>query len=336
MTGNSLVLLTGPTGCIGGRLRPLLERAGHRVRCLARSPEVLRGQVAPSTEIVRADVLEPASLRAALAQVHTAYYLVHCLGSVGAFEQQDRQGARNFAEAARSAGVARIVYLGGLGELATDLSPHLRSRQEVGRLLASTGIPVIEFRASIVIGSGSASFELIRALMERLPVMTTPRWVATPAQPIDLEDAVAYLLAALDLPPGESRVFEIGGTDRVSYGDIMREYARQRGLRRLLIPLPGFTPSLCGLWLRLVVPKYARVGRRLVESLRSPTVVRDDAALRTIEIEPVGMSQAIARALQSEAREPAHARSSRARSSGAATGPWDGVRIGARTVDSGS
>jgi uncharacterized protein YbjT (DUF2867 family) len=176
----------------------------------------------------------------------------------------------------------------------------LRSRQETGKVLRASGIQVIEFRASIIIGSGSLSFELIRALVERLPVMVCPKWVATPAQPIAIEDVLEYLLAALDLEEEQSRIFEIGGPDRVSYGDIMREYARQRGLRRVMIPVPVLTPHLSSLWLGLVTPVHARVGRKLIEGLRNPTVVEDRSASEVFSIRPRGLREALARALSNE------------------------------------
>ena len=254
---NSLILLTGGTGYIGGRLLPLLEQRGLRLRCLCRQPQRLKWRTQPTTEVLEGDVLAPDSLAAAMQGVHTAYYLVHSLGTRQDFEREDRQGAANFAAAAKQAGVQRVIYLGGLGDPQQGLSAHLRSRQETGEVLRSSGVPVIELRASIIIGSGSLSFELIRALTERLPVMICPRWVATPTQPIAIEDVLEYLLAALDLPKEKSRIFEIGGPGAVSYGDIMREYARQRGLRRLLISVPLLTPYLSSLWLGLVTPVYA-------------------------------------------------------------------------------
>lgn len=334
MEHDSLVCLTGGTGYIGGRLLPLLERRGVWLRCLTRRPESLQGRVSDATQVVWADVLDRSSLVAALQGVRTAYYLVHSMGARGDFEENDRTAASNFAAAARQCLVRRIIYLGGLGDSAGELSAHLRSRQEVGEILRSSGAQVIEFRASIVIGSGSLSFELVRSLVERLPVMICPRWVSTPAQPIAVEDVLEYLLAALDLPEGESRIFEIGGPDRVSYGDIMREYARQRGLRRLLIPVPVLTPRLSSLWLGLVTPVYARIGRKLIEGVRNPTLVHDSAALEAFAIRPRGVRDAIGRALVNEDRELAETRWSDALSSGGDPPKWDTRRFGNRIVDS--
>jgi uncharacterized protein YbjT (DUF2867 family) len=263
-----------------------------------------------------------------------AYYFVHSLGTKQDFERDDRQAAANFTSAARTAGVQRIIYLGGLGNPEHALSPHLRSRQETGQVLRSSGIQVIELRASIIIGSGSLSFEMIRALTERLPVMICPRWVSTPAQPIAIEDVLDYLLAALGLPEGDSRVFEIGGPDQVSYGDIMREYARQRGLRRLMISVPLLTPYLSSLWLGLVTPVYARVGRKLVESMRNPTVVCDPSARDVFPLRPRPLREAIERAMANEDSEMAATRWSDALSSGGPMKNWGGVRFGTRIVDS--
>ena len=306
-----LILVTGATGYVGGHLLKALLAAGHRVRCLARRPEALRAQCGAAAEVVAGDVLDAASVRAAMEGVHTAYYLVHSMGSAGAFEEQDRAAARIFGEAAQEAGVRRIVYLGGLGSSAQKLSAHLRSRQEVGEILRSSGVPVVEFRASIVIGSGSLSFEMIRALVERLPVMIAPRWVSVPAQPIAIADMLRYLLLALELPQGRSRVFEIGGPDQVSYGGLMAEYARQRGLRRLVISVPLLTPRLSSLWLGLVTPLYVRVGRKLIDSIRHATVVEDTSALAEFDIRPIGFRQAIAMALQEDCRGMVDSRSIR-------------------------
>jgi uncharacterized protein YbjT (DUF2867 family) len=290
-----LILITGATGYVGGELLKALLSAGHRVRCLARRPEALRAAV--GADVVRGDVLDPASVRAAMSGVDTAYYLVHSMGSAGSFEEEDRTAARVFGDAAREAGVRRIVYLGGLGSSGQRLSAHLHSRHEVGEILRSSGVPVIEFRASIVIGSGSLSFEMIRALVERLPMMIAPRWVSVPAQPIAISDLLNYLLSTLDLPSDASRLFEIGGADRVSYRGLMLEYARQRGLKRLIVSVPVLTPRLSSLWLGLVTPLYVRVGRKLIDSIRHPTVVEDQSATATFSIRPCGFREAIARAL---------------------------------------
>jgi uncharacterized protein YbjT (DUF2867 family) len=255
------------------------------------------------------------------------------MGTTGDYAAQDRQAAAAFAAAAEHEGVKRIIYLGGLGE-PPGLSKHLASRQEVGRILRESGVPTIEFRASIVIGSGSLSFEMIRALVEKLPIMVTPRWVRVIAQPIAIDDVIDYLVAGLDIDHSGSAVFEIGGMDRVSYGDIMREYAAQRGLRRLMIPVPLLTPKLSSLWLGLVTPIYARVGRQLVDSLRNPTAVRDPSALEAFAIRPRGLTEAIARALRNEDRSIAETRWSDALSSRGATPQWGGIRFGSRIVDS--
>ena len=299
-----VVLLTGATGYVGGRLLPLLEQRPLVVRSLARNPEKLRSHCKPSTQVVRGDVLDIRSLDEAMRSVHTAYYLVHLMSGNTDFEKQDRQAAVNFADSARRAGVRRIIYLGGLGDDANaNLSPHLRSRHEVGRILRDSGVETIEFRASIVIGAGSLSFNLIQSLTDRLPVMICPRWLTTPTQPIAVDDVLAYLLAAKDLPAGESRIFEIGGTDVVTYGDLIREYARQRGLRRWLISVPVLTPYLSSLWLALVTPASFEVGRHLIEGLKNPTVVQDAKALNVFPIHPIGVSAAIQKALSARNSE---------------------------------
>ncbi len=328
------ILLTGATGYVGGRLLPLLESRGYAVRCMTRRPEALAGHVAETTETVQGDVLDAESVSAALDGIDTAFYFVHSMGSTADFEEQDRQAALNFTEAARRAGVRRIIYLGGLGNRDKQLSKHLRSRQETGDVLRSSGVQVIELRASIVIGSGSLSFEMIRALVERLPVMICPKWVRVRAQPIAIEDVLAYLLEAVELPPQDSKIYEIGGPDQVSYGEIMREYARQRGLRRLMIPVPLLTPYLSSLWLGLVTPLYARVGRKLVESLKNPTLVSSNLASTAFSIKPKSLREAIARALVNEDREFAATRWSDALSSGGETKNWGGIRFGSRLVDS--
>ncbi|MEK6639864.1 MAG: NAD(P)H-binding protein, partial [Nitrospirota bacterium] len=280
----SLILLTGASGYIGGRLLPSLEHQGYRLRCLARRPEILKPKVGPSTEVVAGDVLDRASLDSALRGVDVAYYMVHSMSSTGSFEETDRQAARNFSEAAKAAGIKGLIYVGGLGSDEEELSTHLRSRHEVGDILRQSGLPLCEFRASAVIGSGSASFELIRALVERLPIMLTPRWVKGKAQPIAIDDLLDYLIEALRIPISKYRIYEIGGTDQVSYADMMLAYGRQRGLTPLIIPVPVLTPWVSALWLGLITPLYARIGRAIIESIVHVTVVRDNAALTTFSV----------------------------------------------------
>ncbi len=331
---SQLILLTGATGYVGGRLLPLLEKSHHRIRCMSRNPDRLRSLAGETTEIVAGDVLDDASLLKALEGVHTAYYLVHSMGSDDDFEEVDRIAASNFASACTQQKVAKIVYLGGLGNPDHGLSKHLRSRQEIGNLLRQSSSNVIEFRASIIIGSGSLSFEMIRALVQRLPVMICPKWVRVFAQPIAIEDVLAYLMEALDVPHDVENIFEIGGPDQVSYGEIMKLYAKQRGLRRFLIPVPLLTPYLSSLWLGLVTPLYARVGRKLVDSLKNPTLVSSNLAEKSFSVRPRSVRAAIDRAIHKEDQEIAMTRWSDAISSGGKPKSWGGVRLGSRIVDS--
>jgi uncharacterized protein YbjT (DUF2867 family) len=328
------ILLTGTTGYVGGRLKQELESRGAHLRCLVRRPESLSSAIGAATEVARGDVLDPASLEPALAGIESAFYLIHSMGSGGDFEETDRRAASNFAAAARRAGLRRIVYLGGLGDTSETLSPHLRSRHEVGEILRSSGVPVLELRASIVLGSGSLSFEMIRALVERLPFMITPRWVDVLAQPIGIADLVQYLVEALDVPLEQSRTVEIGGPEQVSYGGLMREYARQRGLHRILLRVPVLTPRLSSLWLGLVTPLYARIGRKLVESIRHPTVVRDPSGSRLFSVRPMNVADAIACALREDEAQAAATRWCDALSSAGEPPSWAGVRFGNRLVDS--
>ena len=327
------ILLTGATGYVGGRLLPILEARGYQVRCLARHPANLAARAGGGTEVIAGDVLDQASLAAALNGIDTAYYLVHAMGDATGFEQRETTGAQNFAAAARAAGVTRIIYLGGLGEDRRELSPHLRSRHEVGRILRESGVPTVELRASIVIGSGSVSFEMIRALCEHLPVMITPRWVSVLAQPIAIQDLIEYLVHALDVPISGSTIVEIGGADRLSYAALMREYMRQRHLRRLMIPVPILTPWLSSLWLGLVTPLYARVGRKLIESMKHPTVVQDDRAQRLFRVQPRGAADAVRAALHYEDREFAETRWFDSLSAAGAAHAFGGSRFGQRLAD---
>ncbi len=329
------ILLTGATGYIGGRLLRGLRQRGHRVRCMTRRPEALSHLEGPEVEIVRGDVLVKESLANNFTGIKTAFYLVHSLGARESFVEQDQIAATNFGEAAAHAGVRRIIYLGGLANPDEKLSDHLRSRIESGERLRESGVQTIEFRASIILGSGSLSFEMIRTLVEKLPVMTTPRWVTVKAQPIGVNDVLDYLLAAVTLETDENRIYEIGGADQLSYLEIMREYARQRGLKRTMIPVPVLTPRLSSYWLGLVTPLYARIGRKLIDGVRNPTVVRDRAALDDFPIRPKTTGEAIAEALRCENSEFAQTHWADAlSSSGAAPRSWGGVRFGNRIIDS--
>ncbi len=326
---NSLTLVTGASGYVGGRL---VHALGDRpVRCMARTPEAIRERVPRHAEVVQGDVLDLDSLDRALAGVDVAYYLIHSLAAGARFEQQDHTGATNFANAARRAGVRRIIYLGGLGEPTENLSSHLKSRQDTGDALRTGGVPVIEFRAAAVIGSGSLSFELIRALVERLPIMICPRWVSTPTQPIGIDSVLEYLVAAAEIE-SSGDIFEIGGSEVCSYGDLMREYALQRGLRRYLISVPFLTPRLSSLWLGLVTPVYARVGRPLIEGMRNPTTVRDTSALTRFNVRPTTLREMVHRALLREDAEVA-ATSWTGAVSSSSSNEWGGTRFGSRIVE---
>ena len=327
------ILLTGATGYVGGRLLIELAKRGYLVRCITRRPEYLTSRVSQHTEVVQGDVLDAASLKAAFENIEVAYFLVHSMGSKSAFEEQERLAATRFAKAAREAQVRRIIYLGGLSFESQNLSAHLRSRLEVGRILRESGVPTIELQASIIIGSGSLSFELIRNLVERLPIMITPKWVRIKAQPIFIDDVLRYLIQAIDSPLDKSRIYEIGGADVTSYSEIMEEYGRQRGLKRLMISVPFLTPWLSSLWLNLVTPVYARIGRKLIDSIRYPTVVKNSDALRDFDIRPVGIREAITRVLQKEEQHSNETRWSDSLSSAGPVRTWVGLKFGNRLVD---
>jgi uncharacterized protein YbjT (DUF2867 family) len=269
-------LVTGCTGYVGGRLVPELLAAGHQVRCMARRPDQL-GQHpwADRVEIVQADVLDPGTLRAALEGIEVAYYLIHAMGAGADFAARDRRAAHAFAEAAGAAGVRRIVFLGGLHS-GGRLSAHLRSRAEVGQILLGSDVPTAVLRAGIVLGSGSASFEMLRYLTERLPAMVTPRWVDSRVQPIAIRDVLRYLVGAATLPPEVNRAFDIGGPDVLSYRQMMHRYAAVAGLTsRVIVPVPVLTPRLSSLWVGLITPVPGGIARPLVESLTSEVVCRE-------------------------------------------------------------
>jgi uncharacterized protein YbjT (DUF2867 family) len=289
------ILVTGATGYVGGRLVPRLIEAGYRVCCLVRDPSRLQGREwVNQVEVTRGDVLSPASLADAMDGVSVVYYLVHSLGKGANFAELDIAAARNCSAAAKAAGVERIIYLGGLGDSAADLSPHLRSRHETGLALREPGVPVTEFRAAVIVGSGSLSFEMIRYLSERLPVMICPTWVYTRIQPIAIRNVIDYLMAAIECRDSLGRVIEIGGRDVLTYAEMMTRYARVRGLKRLLIAVPVLTPKLSSYWVHLITPIPASIARPLIKGLFNEVVVHDDIAHRLFpEISPLDYETAV-------------------------------------------
>lgn len=275
------VLVTGATGYIGGRLIPRLLASGYTVRCMVRDTSRLEGRPwQHQVEVCTGDVLDPTSLVAAVTGVDTAYYFVHSMAGGREFHERDLRGARNFATAMRAAGGRRIIYLGGLGDPAADLSEHLRSRQDTGHALREAGVPVTEFRAAVIVGSGSLSFELVRYLTERVPILICPRWVFTRVQPISTRDVLEYLVAALDTPGSTGQIIEIGGADVVSYAEMMTGYAKVRGLTRRVIAVPVLTPHYSAGWVHLVTPVPRTIARALIEGLRNEVVIHSDAARR--------------------------------------------------------
>lgn len=293
------IAVTGATGYIGGRLIPLLIAEGHDVVCLARTPEKLADRPwFEKVEIKRSDILDVDSVSDSLAGCEIAYYLVHSMGSDGDFVEMDNTAAINFATAAAEAGVARIIYLGGLGTDA-ELSRHLSSRHEVGQALASENVPVTEFRAAVIIGSGSVSFEMLRSLTQVLPAMTTPKWVRTLCQPIAIRDVLTYLAAAIGEDSPGHTVYEIGGPDVLTYEEMMQTYAEVAGLpKRLIIPVPVLSPGLSSLWIGLVTPLPINIARPLVDSLKHEVVVHDLTATDRFGLDLIGFRQSVELAVE--------------------------------------
>ena len=328
--GKPLILVTGATGYIGGRLVPRLLAAGRRVRCLARNPERLAGRRWPGVEVVKGDVSDPASLESALRGVTQAYYLVHAMGEdTSDFRGRDQRQARTFSEACAKAGVRRIIYLGGLGDPSRHRSDHLASRQEVGAALGASGVPVLEFRAAVIVGSGSASFEMIRHLTERLPLMITPRWLNTRCQPIGVRDVLAYFTEALD-HPDVAGIFEIGGQNVLDYRSMMLGYAEARGLHRLIIPMNVPLPILSVLWVDLMTPIPMALAAALVEGMSTEVVVQDPRALEVFRVKPMSYREALALALQrldEDAVETTWASSLAGETEGPALGSHEGMLL---------
>lgn len=291
------VLVAGASGFVGSRLCPALELAGFPVRAMTRHPEDYQGGGEP----VRADVADPASLRAAMQGCDAAYYLVHSLDSAS-FEKDDAEAARAFGSAAAAAGLRRIVYLGGLGRDEDELSPHLRSRREVEKLLAEAGVPVTTLRAGIIVGHGGISWEMTRQLVEHLPAMITPRWVRTKTQPIAVADVVRYLVAVLELPAAAGRSFDIGGPEVLEYIEMMRRVAVLEGRRTLVIPVPFLSPSLSSRWLSLVTNVDTQTGRSLIDSMSNEVIVRDDSIRGLVDFEPMDYDTAVLQALGERAK----------------------------------
>jgi uncharacterized protein YbjT (DUF2867 family) len=292
------VLVAGSSGFVGRRLCPALEQAGHTVRAMTRHPDTYGGDGTP----VYGDVHDPHSLDTALTGCDAAYYLVHSLAEAD-FEERDGQAARAFARAATQAGVARIIYLGGLGNDDDDLSAHLRSRREVEHLLGSTGVPVTVLRAGIIIGHGGISWEMTRQLVERLPAMITPRWVRTRTQPIALADVVRYLVGVLDNPDAAGRSFDVGGPEVLAYVEMMRRVAVIEGRTLLVLPVPLLSPRLSSRWLSLVTDVDPRTGRSLIDSMTNEVVVREDSIRALVPFDPMGYDDAVLAALGERARE---------------------------------
>ncbi|MEI7592854.1 MAG: SDR family oxidoreductase [Actinomycetes bacterium] len=292
------ILVTGASGYVGGRVVPLLVERGLAVRCLARTPEKLRAAPwAELVEIVQGSVDD--DLSEAMAGIDAALYLVHAIGDGDDWQAREVRQALNFAEAAKAAGVSRIVYLGGLGDGAEGLSDHLMSRQDVGIALASTGVDVVELRAGVIIGSGSASFEMLRYLVDTLPIMVTPKWVATKCQPISIADAVSLIVAALTSDKPITGVLEVGGVDVVSYAEMMEIYASCAGLRkRVLLPVPFLSPRLSSHWIGLVTPVPVPLAKELIQSLVNEVIVKKRSACEEFNSAPLTLRESIDRALR--------------------------------------
>ena len=297
------IVVTGATGYVGSRLVPMLLEKNYRVRAVGRSLEKLKSRVwakHENVELIQADMLKPDSLPDLLKDCSVAYYFVHSMNSQNHdFAEADRDAAKNFVAASERCGVQRIIYLGGLGEGSEELSEHLKSRHEVANILSSGAVPATVFRAAMILGSGSASFEILRYLTERLPIMITPRWVTTPSQPIAIRNVLHYLLACLEVDATKGETLDIGGPEIVTYKELMQVYAEEAHLRkRIIVPVPVFTPGLSSRWIHFVTPVPSYIARPLAEGLRNKTVCKDDRALKLMPQELLDCRSAIRIALE--------------------------------------
>ena len=293
------VLVLGATGYIGGRLIPLLLSSGHQIRCLVRSPRKLSGNAWNNVEILAGDVLRPDTFGQAFESIDILIYLIHSMtGGVQQFERTDRIAAENVAQAARQSRVKRILYLGGLGKRNASQSPHLRSRHEVADILRSSGVPVTELRAGVIIGAGSASFEMIHHLVNRLPMMICPRWVNVQTQPIGIDDVLQYLAESVDNENTTGEVFDIGAPDILSYKEMMAGVAAELKLKRWIFPVPVLTPKLSSYWMNLITPIPVTLARSLIESLRSETICENNRANQFYSFKPASFEQIVRRALE--------------------------------------
>jgi len=306
MTKSDLILVTGATGYVGGRLVPRLVEAGYRVRCLARDPERLKDRPwrtsspkGEQVEVAKGDALDKESLVAAMQGVSVAYYLIHGVKGGKVYAERDMRAARNFAEAAEEAGVQRIIYLGELVNTTDYLSPYLRARHETGYMLRLGRVPVTEFRAGMIVGSGSVLFEMIRYLSERELLFICPRWFGSMAQPIAIRDILSYLIDALKTPESVGKMIEIGGATRLTYSDMLFAYAKERGLKRFLIQTPFYAPRLSAFWVHMITPIHWRLVLPLIDGLRAELVVNDDLAKKLFpQIKPLDFQTATYLALR--------------------------------------
>ncbi len=295
------ILITGASGYIGGRLLEALNKTEHVVISMVRRPEQFKKNFPLDHEVRYGDTLNQESLIKALKGIDIVYYLVHSLARKKDFSDAEITSANHFIEAAKINNVKKIVYLGGLFNPKSVLSRHLESRKKVGDILRNSEIPCITFRASIILGSGSISYEMIRNLTEKLPIMITPKWVRVKAQPIGVNDVISYLIKAIDLNINKSEIYEIGGQDQVSYSDIMKEYALQKKLTLFIIPVPFLSPYLSSLWLSFVTPLYAKVGMKLIKSIKNATIVNTPQKTNeAFNIHPMSMKKAIKKAIAAE------------------------------------